>query len=71
MMVLHATQEQYDILNGYEYGNSLLEFVKDADNKWITGLSVLNDSNFAEIHNQLEQLERIQYTPMPSPPLEN
>jgi len=64
-MVLHATQQQYDLLNGYEYGTSLLEFVKDADNKWITGLSVLDDPNFAAIHDQLEQLERIPYNPVP------
>jgi hypothetical protein len=48
-----------------------LLFVKDGSDRWIVGLEVLSDSNFAEIHDQLEQLERIDYTPMPSPPLEN
>jgi len=28
-------------------------------------LQVLNDPHFAEIHDQLEQLERIEYTPFP------
>jgi hypothetical protein len=36
---------------------------KDGSDKWIVGLQVLNDPNFAEIHNDLEQLEQIEYTP--------
>jgi hypothetical protein len=30
--------------------------------RWIVGLEVLNDTNFEEIHNQLNELERIEYT---------
>jgi hypothetical protein len=67
MIVLHPTDEQYTALNGYQYESSELLFVKDGSDRWIVGLEVLNDSNFAEIHDQLEQLERIDYTP-PSPP---
>jgi hypothetical protein len=38
-------------------------FVIDGSGKYIVGVEVLNDENFAEIHNQLDKLERIQYTP--------
>jgi len=63
MVVLHPNTEQYTALNGYTYNSSELLFVKDGSYKWIVGLEVLNDTNFAEIHDQLEQLERIEYTP--------
>ena len=63
MIVLHPSTEQYNALNGYRNGNALLLFVKDGSDRWIVGLEVLNDPNFAEIHDDLEQLERIEYTP--------
>ena len=63
MIVLHPNTEQYTALNGYKHNNRELLFVKDGSDKWIVGLQVLNDPNFAEIHNDLEQLERIEYTP--------
>jgi hypothetical protein len=63
MIVLHPNTEQYNALNGYKNKSSELLFVKDGSDKWIVGLEVLDDSNFAEIHDQLEQLERIQFTP--------
>ena len=66
-IVLHPTEEQYVSLNGYTHNSSELLFVKDGSDRWIVGLEVLNDSNFAEIHDQLEQLERIEYTPPPPP----
>ncbi len=68
IIVLHPNAEQYNALNGYKHNSSELLFVKDGSDRWIVGLEVLNDSNFAEIHDQLEQLERIQYTPPPFPP---
>ena len=68
IIVLHPTEEQYTALNGYQYESSELLFVKDGSDKWIVGLEVLDDPNFAEIHDQLELLERIEYTPPPTPP---
>ena len=65
IIVLHPNDEQYTALNGYKYQTSELLFVKDGADKWIVGLEVLDDPNFAEIHDQLEQLERIDYTPFP------
>jgi len=65
MIVLHPNTEQFNALNGYKYKSSELLFVKDGSDRWIVGLQVLNDPHFAEIHDQLEQLERIEYTPFP------
>ena len=64
MIVLHPTLEQYNALNGYSKNSSKLEFVKDGSDKWIVGVEVLNDTNFSEIHDQLNELERIEYTPI-------
>jgi hypothetical protein len=65
IIVLHPNAEQYTALNGYMHNSSELLFVKDGSDRWIVGLEVLDDSNFAEIHDQLELLERIEYTPFP------
>jgi hypothetical protein len=69
MIVLHPNTEQYNALNGYMHNSSELLFVKDGSDRWIVGTNVLNDPNFSEIHDQLEQLERIEYTPFPDPDL--
>lgn len=64
MEVLHANEEQYKNLNGYKNSFSLLEFTKDALDRWIVGMGVLKDPNFMEIHNQLNALERVEYLPI-------
>ena len=63
IIVLTPTEEQYTALNGYRYKSSELLFVKDGSDRWIVGLQVLDDPNFAEIHDALNELERIEYTP--------
>jgi hypothetical protein len=63
MIVLHPNTEQYNALNGFTNKTSKLEFVPDGSGKLIVGVEVLNDPNFAEIHDQLNELERIEYTP--------
>ena len=68
MIVLHPTTEQYNALNGYKHNSSELLFVKDGSDRWIVGLQVLSDFNFAEIHDALNELERIEYTPFPPEP---
>jgi hypothetical protein len=67
MIVLHPNAEQYIALNGYMHNSSELIFVKDGSDRWIVGIEVLNDTKFAEIHDQLQQLERIEYTITPNP----
>lgn len=65
MIVLKATQTQYDALDGYQNGNNLLKFAKDGNDNWIVGIAVLTNSAFSEIHNQLNNLEQIEYVPVP------
>ena len=67
MIVLHPNTTQYNALNGYKYQSSELLFVLDGSDRYIVGLQVLDDPHFSEIHDQLEQLERIEYTPIPEP----
>lgn len=62
MTVLHPNKEQYEALDGYQNGNSILKFVKDGGDKFIVGTNVLEEINFLPIHNQLNDLERIEYT---------
>jgi len=65
MIVLHPNTEQYNALNGFTNGSSILKFVKDGSNRCIVGLNVLTDPKFSAIHDQLNELERIEYTPIP------
>ena len=65
MIVLKATQAQFDALDGYRNGDNLLKFAKDGNNNWIVGTAVLDDPAFAAIHDQLNELERIEYVPVP------
>jgi hypothetical protein len=67
IIVLHPNTEEYNALNGYRHNSSELLFVKDGSDRYIVGTEVLNDTNFEAIHEQLNQLERIQYTPTPNP----
>jgi hypothetical protein len=64
MIVLHPNKTQYKALNGYRYKSSELLFVKDGSDRWIVGTQVLNDPNFAEIHDALNALKRITYKPL-------
>lgn len=64
MIVLHANDEQHAQLNGYRKNESKLLFAIDGSGKFIVGLEVLNDTNFADIHEQLDALERVEYTPV-------
>jgi len=64
MIVLRANNEQYKNLNGYKNDCSELQFVKDGNGEWIINLEVLKDPNFSEIHDQLNELEKIEYVPV-------
>lgn len=61
MKVLKATQEQFESLDGWSNGNNILKFTKDADGNWIVGKQILSNGNFSDIHDQLSQLEEIDY----------
>lgn len=61
MKVLYATEEQYLKLNGYKNNQSAIEFIKDAENRWIINVEVLTDINFKEIKKDLSKLKKIDY----------
>jgi len=66
MIVLTPTPEQRQKLDGFKHKSSVLQFVQDGSGKLIVGKEVLNDPNFAEIHNELKQLKQVTYTPIPN-----
>ena len=66
-MVLKATQEQYNALNDYRNKSHRLVFDKDANDNYIVCVGVLKSVHFKEIHDQLNELERIDYVPLPDP----
>jgi hypothetical protein len=66
MIVLTPTPEQYQALNLYTNGLSILEFVKDGADKWIVGLNILTDPAFEAIYDQLILLQEIEFTPIPN-----
>ena len=61
MIVLKATLAQYNKLNGFQNGLSILEFAKDGNNNWIVGIEVLTDPDFEPIRTQLNELKQIEY----------
>lgn len=62
MEVLRATTEQYNKLNGYVNGLVVLEFVH-TDIGWIVGAGVLDNPDYSHIHDELSELEVIDYNP--------
>lgn len=67
MLVLRATDEQRNELDGYQSGNSVLRFVEKPGFGWIVGPRVLTDKNFEEIWPKLSLLEKADYIPPPEP----
>ena len=67
MIVLKATEEQYQELNGYRNEMFHIQFTKDADGNWVLPTEVLKLKQYKEIHYQLNELERIEYIPIPDP----
>ena len=65
MIVLTANEEQYKTLNNYKNDCYVLEFNKDGSDRWIVSIEVLDCPFYKEIHDQLNELERIEYTPFP------
>jgi hypothetical protein len=61
--VLKANIEQYNAVNGYQNGIQKLDFAIDKNNNYIMVLDILTNPYFAEIRNQLNELERIEYIP--------
>jgi hypothetical protein len=66
MKVLKATQEQKENIEGIYSNECEIKFILDLNNNWVVGTSVLTDSNFESIKNQLLELEQIDYQPCPN-----
>lgn len=64
MKVLKASINDYNELNGFQIGVHKIEFIKDADNNWITAVEVKSNPAFEAILNQLNELEEIEYNPI-------
>lgn len=64
MIVLLATQNQYNSLNNYTNGNDKLLFAKDAQGRWIVGVEILDNENYSEIKPELSKLEQIEFLPI-------
>lgn len=64
MKVLKATIPYYIELNGFQSGVHKLEFIKDADNNWITAVEVKSNPAFEAILDKLNELEEIEYNPI-------
>jgi hypothetical protein len=66
MVVLKANTEQFNALNGYQNGVDRIEFALDGAGNYIAGLEILHYEPFAEIRDQLLELEQINYIPYDS-----
>ena len=64
MKVLKATNEQYDNLNGIRNGVNQIEFAKDANDNWIVGVEVKRDPVWSAYHDNFNELEEIDYSPI-------
>jgi hypothetical protein len=62
MKVLKATATKKNNLEGI-YNNVELKFIQDINDNWVVNDSVLTDDNFIEIREQLNALNKIEYTP--------
>ena len=63
MKVLKATQQQKDSLESFTNGQWVIRFVEDAGGNWIIGKSILENSKYAQVRNELLALEEIDYNP--------
>jgi hypothetical protein len=63
-IVLLATQEIFERLNGYTNGVSMIEFVKDKNGCWVISSDVLEDYAFNDIKVELMKLPKIAYEPI-------
>ena len=63
MTVLKATQEQKESLESFANGQWVIFFIEDADGNFIIGKSILENSKYNQVRNELLALEEIPYNP--------
>lgn len=65
MIVLAPNEQQFQELNGYQNGIFRLEFIIDGSGRYVALLDVLTYEPFKEVWDKLNELERIEFTPIP------
>ena len=61
MIVLKATLTQKKALEGFYKNEAELKFIQDCNKNWVVNMAVLEDENFSEIHDKLNELKQIEY----------
>jgi uncharacterized protein YqfB (UPF0267 family) len=64
MKVIQATLKQKKELEGTYKNGSILEFILDADGKYVCNIAVIEDLDFIEIKDKLIALPQIDYKPI-------
>jgi hypothetical protein len=64
MKVITATLKQKEELEGTYKNGSILEFILDANGKYVCNISVIEDEDFIEIKEKLIALPQIDYKPI-------
>jgi hypothetical protein len=64
MKVIVATLKQKKELEGTYKNGSILEFIIDANAKYVCNISVIEDEDFIEIKEKLIALPQIDYKPI-------
>ena len=66
MIVLKATQQQYEQLEGVSKKNSIIKFLKDINDNWVTSITTKTDKNYPLwVCEILCMLPEIEYEPIP------
>ena len=64
MKVIVATLKQKKELEGTYKNGSILEFILDANGKYVCNISVIEDLDFIDIKDKLIALPQIDYKPI-------
>ena len=64
MKVIQATLKQKKELEGTYKNGSILEFILDADGKYVCNIAVIEDLDFIEIKDKLIALPQIDFKPI-------
>jgi hypothetical protein len=64
MKVIQATLKQKKELEGTYKNGSILEFILDANGKYVCNISVIEDEDFIDIKDKLIALPQIDYKPI-------
>ncbi len=60
-LVILATTEQKNALEGTYRDGCILKFIEDANGNWVVNTHVIENGQFLEIREELEALPQIEY----------